>query len=316
MKESFMKILTGFVLIFILLGALVGCEEKDVPFVVDEDEIARYAVEDEIARELFRTDSMIITDLYTMPFDDSATYRDSVIEVQRLQFDVVFPGRNGDGKDANGEYILADYGNLGFLREAYVEILDKFTVQTLRFYNGDTIQEIISDRRLKRYGFFIKLGNDSQAYLGWLLWGFNGVRSNVMPVKVNLTDSHANSYSVGNQFYSDVSVSSFNGTLLNYKRLSNFIPINEGSNLILNTETNDAGTPVRRVQFVSAAENNGFFTRPMTYTGTTSGGQFKEVDTVKTPTANRRTWNLIYMQSFKSDEFFFLGNWVVPYKVD
>ncbi|MFZ5981942.1 MAG: hypothetical protein ACOYVF_15075 [Candidatus Zixiibacteriota bacterium] len=311
-----MKILAFLVPVFLMLGLLTGCEEKDVPFVVDEDEIARYVVEDVVARELFRTDSMITTDIYTMPFDDSATYRDSVIAVTRLQFEVVFPGANGDGKDADGEYILSDYGNLGFLREAYVEIMDKFTVQTLRFYNGDTIQEIISDRRLKRLGFFVKLGDDSQPYLGWLLWGFNGLDGNYMPVNVTFTDSHANSYSVGLVFYPDTSVVRFNSSRIYFKRLSNFTPITEGSNLIVTTQTNDAVTPTRRLQFISAAEDDGFMTRPMTFIGTNSEGQYREIDTVKTPTMNRRTWNLIYMQSFKSDEFFFLGNWVVPYKVD
>lgn len=312
-----MKIFTFFVSLILILGVFSGCEEKDVPYVIDEDEIARYVIEDVNARELFRTDNLITTDVYTMPFDDSATYRDSVIGVERLQFEVVFPGSNGDGKDADGEYILADYGSLGMLREAYLVAQDKFTVQTLRFYNGDTIQEIISDRRLTRYGFYLKLGDDSQAYLGWLLWGFNGVLGNNVPVGVNLVDSHANSYSVGSSFYSDRSVGSLGGSFFYYKRLSEIIPITEGSNIILTTRTSGT-TPVRRVDFVSAAENinNGFMTRPMTYIGTNADGQYLEVDTIKTPAVNSRTWNLVYMQSFKSDEFFFLGNWVVPYKVE
>ncbi len=303
----------------VVLSALVfaltitaGCKEKDVPYIVDADEIRRYINEVETARELFRTSNLINPDPYTLPFD-SVVYRDTVLAVTRQQFEVVFPGDLGNGKDKNGDYILADYGSLGFLREAMVVIEDRITVQTLRLYNGDTLQKIISDRRLKRHGFFIKLGSDSHDYVGWLLWGFNGADGNQIPLIVTVKDSQNNTYYGDGSLYTDSSLSFDNNYY--FKRLSGLNQINSGSNLVISTETANPSISVRRIPFISAEDKDGYFTRPMIYNGLTFDNRKKYVDTISTPYETSGTWKLIFMQVFKDDEFFFLGCWGVPYRV-
>ena len=296
-----------------VLSLLAGCKEKDVPFVVDSDEIRRYIAEVPTAQELFRTDNLIVSDPYTVPYD-SATYRDSVISVTRQQYDVVFPGTNEDGKDSDGNYILADYGSLGFLREAAVVTEDRLTVQTLRIYNGDTLQEIISDRRLKRLGFFLKLGNDSQAYVGWLLWGYNGVYGNQVPLYITVKDSQNDTYPGDYNLYTDnpkTLPSSYS-----FKRLTDLNQIVSGSKLVISTQTDDPSIPIRRIPYISAEDKNGYFTRPMTYDGLTLDNRKKYVDTLSTPYEKSGTWKIMFMQAFKDDEFFFLGCWCVPYRVE
>ncbi|MBN1212187.1 MAG: hypothetical protein JXA92_06370, partial [candidate division Zixibacteria bacterium] len=282
MKKNIIRlVLPGLV----LLSILSGCEEKDVPYVVDSDEIRRYMAEQDLARQLFRTESMIVGDPYTMPYD-SATYFDSVIGVERIQYDVSLPGDDGKGIirfdtisvnplkiDTVTGWITGDYDNLGFLREAWVEIQDKITVRTLRVHDGDTLQEIVTDRRLYRYGFFLKIGSDAAPYLGWKLWGYNSVGSGTLPVRVTVEDSHSNLYPGDQDMYTESPKSidyfgSFDQSRP-FVRLDQLIPVDEGSHLIIRTQTYDPSIPVRRIPFISAADDDGFFTRLMTYDGVT-----------------------------------------------
>ncbi len=139
-----------------------GCKEKDVPYVVDENEVERYLLETEQGQELFRTTGIVVTDPYTLPAD-SATYQDSVISHARLITITL-----GDG--------LQDYSGLGLLREGLVRVTDTFVVQTRRVKGIDTT-DTSNKRGFVRYGYFLKLGNDAQEYVGWVLYGFNGFGS-------------------------------------------------------------------------------------------------------------------------------------------
>jgi len=334
MKKFIIRVVLPVVAMLAALGALSGCEEKDVPFVIDSDEIRRYLAEQDEARQLFRTDKLVVGDPYTMPYD-SATYYDSVIGVVRIQYDVQLPGAEGKGIirfdtisvnplriDTVTGWITGDYGNLGLLREAWVEIQDKISVRTLRIHNGDTLQEIVTDRRLFRYGFFLKIGSDAASYLGWKLWGYNsiGTDADILPVRVSVEDSHSNVYAGDLDMYTERPKSidysgNFNRSR-KFIRLDQLVPVDEGSRLIIRTQTYDPSIPVHRLQFISAADDGGFFTRLMTYDGVTADNRVKYVDTVDTPDNNPRVWNIIYMQSFRNDEFFFLRSWCVPYRID
>ena len=52
-----------------LVAALVGCGEKDVPYIVDADELIRYIGETDEARDLFRTTGLINSDSYRFSFE-------------------------------------------------------------------------------------------------------------------------------------------------------------------------------------------------------------------------------------------------------
>jgi hypothetical protein len=147
----------------LLLAILApGCKEKDVPYVVDENEVERYILETEQGQELFRTTGIVVTDPYTLPAD-SATYRDSVLSHTRLMTITLSDG-------------LWEYSGLGVLREGLARVIDTFVVQSRRIKGIDTT--ITSNKRgFVRYGYFLKLGNDAQEYVGWVLYGFNGFGS-------------------------------------------------------------------------------------------------------------------------------------------
>ncbi|MBK7140942.1 MAG: hypothetical protein IPH75_02535 [bacterium] len=149
-------------LALLLITLLGGCKEKEVPYVVDENEVERYLLETEQGQELFRTEGIISTDPYTLPAD-SATYVDSAISHTRLINITLSDG-------------LWEYENLGIIREGLAKVIDTFLVRTRRVKGIDTL--ITDNRRgFVRYGHFLKLGNDAQEYVGWVLYGFNGFGS-------------------------------------------------------------------------------------------------------------------------------------------
>ena len=138
MKNFFIRMVLPVLAVLAVAFALSGCEEKDVPFVVDSDEIRRYMAEQDVARQLFRTSNLVTGDPYTMPYD-SATYHDSVIGIERIQYDVLLPGDEGKGIirfdtisvnplriDTVTGWITGDYDNLGQLREAWWKSRIKF----------------------------------------------------------------------------------------------------------------------------------------------------------------------------------------------
>ena len=152
----------------VVLAALVGCGEKEVPFIVDADELIRYVTEDVHARELFRTSGFVNPDSYSVSFD-SGLFRDSLISIDRNVETFMVP------LDAAYEHIYVDHGNpIGRVREALVWIHDRFNIQVSRTY-GDTVLYDTTANTLHRFGFFLKLGSDSRPYVGWVLYGFNGV---------------------------------------------------------------------------------------------------------------------------------------------
>lgn len=148
-------------LIILIIGA-VGCNEKEVPFVVDEDEIERYLTETEDGKELFRVNGIISPNPYLLP-SDGATYKDSALShVRRVNVTL------SDG--------LIDYGSLGYLREGLAQVLDTFVVRTIRT-KGSNTDTTVNKRGFVRYSYFLKLGGDNKPYVGWVLYGYNGFGS-------------------------------------------------------------------------------------------------------------------------------------------
>jgi hypothetical protein len=168
-------------LAFAVMG---GCSHEDPPVIIDADEILRYMDEVGIARELFRTDNLFSSQPYTLP-NSSATFTDRVLKNERSRDVYLVPlkihdtaaGANKDDSIYNDPaQVYMEYGSLGELREALVEVDDKFTVEVKRAFSADTMYDTTTTT-LTRYAFFLKAGSDNRDYVGWVLYGFRGSES-------------------------------------------------------------------------------------------------------------------------------------------
>ncbi len=297
----------------VLLLAVVGCEEKEVPFIVDADEIIRCVSETAEARELLRTSGLINPDPYTVPFD-SATFVDSLLghsrgfEVSLVPLKIL--NANGDSVANDPDRIYADHGYLGRVRESVVRVEDRFTIQISRLYNDTTLLDT-TVLILDRYAFFLKLGADSKPYVGWVLWGFNGIGAVAPPLGVTLKGSAGADFRGDLGLYPDLprSISPAIPSVP-YIRLTELDTVNQGSRLLITTyKAASQGLPT--AQLISDYDNDGPFTRSMY--------RYDPVDYVdslsyQTPAANPRLYNLVLIQALTEQSFPIRDGFVVPYR--
>ncbi|MBD3257913.1 hypothetical protein GF377_05735 [candidate division GN15 bacterium] len=280
---------------------LAACSEKDVPFVVDEDELIRYIEEDDIARELFSTAGLVDTASYTMPYDN-AVYRDSLLALERTYLISVLP--------PEPESLWADYGVLGMVREGGVVVRDRVTLQTTRDY-GDSIRVDTTLRQIKRYGFFLKLGDDSEDYVGWLLWGFNGIGSYLPQAETRVELFDGSSFSGDLSLYRDIAdklVVPDTSCSQYFLKLSDVTQVPTGSRLVVQLSESPS-QPDPSSYVLAGRDTAGTFWRPMDRTNEIS------VDTVRTPRTNPPTYNLLMVHEFDDDDFRYRGSWCIPYKM-
>jgi len=293
-------------ILFVLLFAgfstvwLSSCGEEDVPFIVDEDELVRYLREVPEARELFRTSNLVRTDPYTVPFDNG-TYRDSLLGRTR-NYDVSLI------KDNSSRYYYADYGSLGELREAVVIVTDSLHVQIAREYVDTTITDT-TYRVLSRYAFFLKLGDDAKDYVGWVLWGYNGLGDALLPVAVEAERYDLSTFPGDLGRYLEMPKSP--GTLIPsvpFMRLSNIDTVVLGSRLRLTTEKL-SNKPATYVLLTDYADDGPFMSRLVQSTG-------PDFDTLsyKTESNTTRYYRMAFMQAFKEADGEFVAAWCVPYR--
>lgn len=286
---SALLLIAGLVL---LLG---GCKEKDVPYVIDADEIARYMAEDESAQNLFRSDGLILSTPYQTPLDD-ATYRDSIISHARRQEVIV-------------DSVPADYGSLGDLMEAMVYVIDSFRVATIRTSGGDrTVYE--NARLLTRIGFFLKLGSDAQAYVGWKLWGMGVSTTAQPPVNVTVQPEADTAFPGDYSMYTRQPVDLVIDNSFRYIRLSDMPQVAKSVKTAVSTTIRNSQAPARYYQLLTAATNSGFFMEPMIQVDRSN-----YTDTITTAATDARLYELIMMQSFVDTTFQFAKAWVIPYRV-
>lgn len=297
------KLTAGKSLPVLLIAALAiislwSCDERDVPFVVDEDEIIRYINEVPQARELFRTANLITDDPYTVPFD-SGTYTDSLLSKSRSYIiDLI--------TDKNSNYYYVDYGNLGLLREAVVLVIDSFEVQTTRQYTASTVVDT-SYRELARYAFFLKLGDDSKDYVGWLLWGYNGLGDINPPVTVEAQRYDLSTFRGDLAMYLERPK---NDSLSNmyYVKLVDIDSVLVGSRLRFTVErlSNNPAT----YTLISDYSTEGAFMERMVQADS------PDVDTLsyKTESADDRYYRTAFFQAFTEDQGKVAATWCVPYR--
>ncbi len=281
----------------VTLAVCCGCEERDVPLLIDEEEIIRYLSVTEEGRELFRTADLIPDDPYMLPCD-SAVYRDFVDSTWR-EFDVAI--------DSTRTY---NFGALGDHYAATTRVTDLFFVTTIKVLETEVPPEttwIFSEREVNRYGYFIKLGEDDKPYLGWKLWGFNSLGESDPPVNLSVTTAdgaHTLAAMLARYSYQGP------GFVLSFIRLSDINNLENGDTLIFNVSPRGGYEPVY-YHLTTGATDAGFVTQAM---DSVNVGYW--VDTIVTPSPNPRLWNVVFIQSFmKPPSFQYVRGWCIPYRI-
>ncbi len=336
-KNRKLIILTAMVGLALAFG---GCEEIDIPILVDAEEIARYINESDDAQALFRTSSIIIDDPFTVALDPGAVYSDHldstrrsievVITVDELEENfIAFYKRLGI--DTNAVYIQ-DFGSpYGRTKDAEVEVLDRFYVTTRRIIDGDTTY-FESIRKLTRYAYFLKLGDDSQSFAGWLLRAWSG-GGPVLPARLDIVREDA---------------SIFSGDSLVYRRISSeLVDLAYGRDTVIDAIASAQPyiwlSPPDAIARVDDGESLAIrstlisdLSHLMTVCAQTSGGyslqsmqpqgDFAYTATINTPTNHRPSWNIIFFQEFRrlpGDPVGYVPinildykSWCVPYRVE
>jgi len=300
-----------------LLLGVPGCEEKEVPFVIDSDEIATYVQQSPEARELFRTDGLFPTEPYEVSHQD-AVYRDVVLSHERTIDVSIVPLRNPiTGEPTPDEQLYADYGSLGRLREAWASVRDEFEIETTRIFASDTIVDT-TDRRFNRFGFFLKLGSDYQTYVGWVLYGFNGLGSNNAPLSVvvrAVQDGADTTFSGNLILYRDIS-RTVTGTfgVKDYIKMLNIVQIDNGDSVTIGTQWGGSPTINKRdYPLITVDGTSGPVTTTLNQIFPNPRDKYGGTVDLKDGSTNR--YDFIFLQSLHDDEFFVTGVWCIPYRL-
>lgn len=253
-------------LVAVLLATISACKEKDVPFIIDEEEIERAALESDEGRDLFRTNNIILSDPYMLA--DGSVCKDSIVSHKR-ELSVVAPDT------------LIDYGSLGYIREALFRATDTFLVHTTRVKGTDTAT-YQAKRVFVRHAAFLKLGDDSRPFVGWVLFGFNGYGgSGSRPTYVTLYSQNSAPNFLGEGAYPTSLVDIVGPP---YMRLDRVPEFDKGTRLPIKVSV--SATPILTLE-----TDSGFFNRTPIRE---SEGNF--VDTIQTPNDNDALYNLIVVQ--------------------
>ncbi len=269
-----------------------GCEEREVFVQDDEDEIRAYLTMTEEGRELFRTDNLIPAGAYTLPLGDTA-YQDIVDSVWRSVSIVIdsLPREIG----IPGEYFVAT-----------VWVADRFFVRTLKTA-GDSTVVVFGERPIDRIAYFAKLGDDRKPFLGWRLWAFNGIGQYDPPVnlRVRTVDgSQVLAATLSNYGFHPL------GTDIYFIRLTDISALSHGTELSVKA-TPWAGRPSSYYHLISYESSDGFIIESLDEVNPSLW-----VDTLVTPSPNKRLWNLICVQTFLDPpNSQFQHGWCIPYRV-
>ena len=279
---------------------------RDPPVIIDADEILRYLDEVAIARELFRTTDLISTEPYTLPFDNGII-TDRVLGIKRIREVNLVPLKTWNGRDSvytSDGALYQDYGALGSLREALVEVQDVITIETQRTYPTFTVFDT-GTTSLTRYAFLIKGGADSKPYVGWLLWGFRGSSSSD-PLPTHVEASGGADF-FHTQIYDTVALSSYGWVPhVRYERLTymDTIKANEQVHVII---TNAGNYPT-----VTDFNNSGLFVKATTRY--TDDGIVEDSLSYQLPATTPRLYNLLIVQRFAQGNFPNRSIYTIPYR--
>lgn len=167
----------------IIVWALAGCEEREVAPVSDSAALQRFVSESRAGRELFGNHVIVDTAAYRVPYS-SGTCRDSLLGQTRT-ITVLAPKDRYDFE--GGQY-----------RQAMVTVKDEYSIQkTLRFGTSAVVDTNL--QKITRHGFFIKYGDDSRDYLGWVLRGMRSDSGSPSPVNLMYVNADGDTLFLNNQ---------------------------------------------------------------------------------------------------------------------
>jgi len=315
-----MLYMVSFLLPALSLLAFAGCSEREVVFVVDADEIMSYIESSPEAKELFRTDGLVPSTPYDVPHQ-AAVYLDRVLSLERtisvemIPLWRIDPNNPKDSVRRDDSELIADYGTLGKFREAWAVVNDDFLIETTRIFVADTVVDTTS-RRLTRYGFFLKLGDDSRPFVGWTLWGFRGKTTALGPLQTTVTalqggDTASFTGDGDVVFYSD-QPRSRSGFVPNrwFIKLADIPRVDNGTPMGLITDWVGTGSTTKRdyplVCFDSQAGP------AVVALGKSTRERY--IGSVDLRDGSQNRYDFLFLQSFHDDEFFPTAAWVIPYQ--
>ncbi|MFH1686966.1 MAG: hypothetical protein ABIE70_05525 [bacterium] len=313
------QLAAGTILTLVALAIIspTGCSKGPEVFSFDPREgVLDYIESHPVARDLFATDYLFRELPYTKPWDTEAVFVDRVDSSYR----------NVRVVDTTGVHFESPIGETDM---AEATISDYFLISTERI-TADTTEVVQTNWRVVlRYGLFLRLGSSSQPYLGWVLRGFSGG----FP-RAGLT--HAESSS-GVTFWADglnqerlryLVIFGYNVTdtlginhwivdtvarqTEHYYLVLDEIPeIPQGDTVAFTTSGMDGDSPTGTgtvYQLLTAETKGGPVVRRMS-----APDRHTYIDTIVTPTNNRREWNVVLFQEFRRPDRYG-AIWTVPYR--
>ncbi len=265
--------------------SLGGCKEKDVPYIIDSEEIETYIKQSEDARNLFRFEGLVQSGTYSL-VPGGPTYTDTVLS----------SGRSYDVWVSDN---ALDMGSYGRVRVAHAIVTDEFTIRTTRRQGSDS-NVTQQTRSMERVGVFWKLGSDAEPYVGWLLWGFGGRPSTSAAVTIE---------TVAGQFRLDTLAKYNVENLEGYK----YIRIREGlPATIPGDQLGVVLSPAPRLRpLISSVTEAGYFSAPVP---PTDSGRF--ATTVQLPVVYDRLFDVAMIQFVNDSLGTVSANPVfIPYKI-
>ena len=309
-------------LLLVVVG-LGGCDEEEVLPVNDEDELRRYLYESEDGLDLFRAADLFVEQAFVDPFNTN----DTLIQVVDSTWRDIETLRIVDYARGNYRYVEL----LPFpARDAELIVYDFYRIITKRIAGTDTTAVDTTQRALTRYAYFVKMGDDSQRFKGWKLYGYNGGVSTTdvgTSAYISIRNEGGGTFLGGNDAYDEIDVrildTNFttyeevliNGTTFNqYRRIADIVDVALGDSLMLSIDWN---------------KFYGMLVNARTDAGFTLGQleplqQPEQSYRLKTASANIHLWNVIFMQEFlrvqipQTDPPIYTykwAGWTIPYRV-
>jgi hypothetical protein len=284
-----------------------GCEEKEVTPIKDEDQLVGIIEDSEDGRELFRADDLVPSEPYRFP-GDTTTWVDSVHNSVRTYGISMI-----DESTPVSEW--ADWGQLGILREAVVSVTDELEVARYAV-NSPGVLPDTANWTLRRFGFFLKLGDDSEDFLGWRLWGYNssGSGSFPLPLSVDVDYTAADGTPLG-FFRGDESAYTLRpkriGTDFRFLPMADLVSVGGGAQFRIQTSVriSDPMAP-RYFPLLSAEDVDG-----MSFDVMNQVSREEYRDTVYSPNPNGRLWNIICIHAVNDQTRSHARSWCFPYRV-
>lgn len=294
MKSTFL-FNRGWLFLVVILTLTLGCNPDDVPQPSDAGNIESYLLNEGKALDLLRIDGVFPRTPYQWP-GDNRIYYDSVLSVDREFATYV--------SDSTWNYAY-----LGWLYEAIGRVSDNFMVRTFRIDGSDTTFTD-ANRLLIRSAFLLKLGTDRQYYLGWDLWGMGHYFQSIPPITAGLW--FADSTSIRGDF--DLYHFRLAEPVLasgGYRKLSDFRVMADSTEIRIDVETRNIGSPVKYLTRISYTSESGYVSQRL---------DVLDVDhstgTIWLHEPPDIVYDFIVISVYKSTTREFVQAWIVPYRVN